>query len=301
MDEKIWRNCFLLCACRTQGRHWVHWLLQICKARSIYYSWGRSAQKRPFQYHWKIDKLTSDLYNPESFCLVTRFDNFGWNPFLIFPDLIRITLCSEKIGEAEAVKSKRKEFGLEQSVPLIYIFEALHIFSGKGIWLSRRSIVWLWKESFVKRKLCFWKFLFEPHQPQKNILISLICFHRGATTWSPVFLRWMTRQKEDEQMFTSLDIPLSFTVLIPSKLYYVSASQFSLSNSDKRIKKSTFKIIIIRNIFVLILDSRFKSSTIVQQRVANLEAHQVSNQGAKASWLIGIIGLKLRVVGWSWI
>ena len=187
MDEKIWRNCFLLCACRTQGRHWVHWLLQICKARSIYYSWGRSAQKRPFQYHWKIDKFTFNLYNPESFCLVTRFDNFGWNPFLIFPDLIRITLCSEKIGEAEAVKSKRKEFGLEQSVPLIYIFEALHIFSGKGIWLSRRSIVWLWKESFVKRKLCFWKFLFEPHQPQKNILISLICFHRGATTWSPVF------------------------------------------------------------------------------------------------------------------
>ena len=50
------RNCFLLCACRAQGRHWVHWLLQICKARSIYYSWGRSAQKRPFQYHWKVDK-----------------------------------------------------------------------------------------------------------------------------------------------------------------------------------------------------------------------------------------------------
>ena len=132
MDEKIWRNCFLLCACRTQGRHWVHWLLQICKARSIYYSWGRSAQKRPFQYHWKIDKFTSDLYNPESFCLVTRFDNFGWNPFLIFPDLIRIILRSEKIGEAEAVKSKREEFGLEQSVPLIYIFEVFHIFFRKG-------------------------------------------------------------------------------------------------------------------------------------------------------------------------
>ena len=101
--------------------------------------------------------------------------------------LIRIILCSEKIGKAEAVQSKRKKLGLEQSVPLIHTFEALHNFSGKGIWLSRRSIVWLWKESFVKRKLCFWKFLFEPHQPQKNILISLICFHRGATTWSPVF------------------------------------------------------------------------------------------------------------------
>ena len=142
---------------------------------------------------------------------------------------------------------EEKKLGLEQSVPLIHTFEALHNFSGKGIWLSRRSIVWLWKESFVKRKLCFWKFLFEPHQPQKNILISLICFHRGATTWSPVFLRWMTRHREDEQMFTSLDIPLSFTVLIPSKLYYVSTSQFSFSNSDKRIKKSTFLAIIIIN------------------------------------------------------
>ena len=166
-------------------------------------------------------------------------------------------------GRSSQIEEKKN--GLEQSVPLIHTFEALHNFSGKGIWLSRRSIVWLWKESFVKRKLCFWKFLFEPHQPQKNILISLICFHKGATTWSPVFLRWMTRQREDEQMFTSLDIPLSFTVLIPSKLYYVSTSQFSFSNSDKRIKKSTFLAIIIINIFVLILDSRFKSSTIVQQ------------------------------------
>ena len=84
---------------------------------------------------------------------------------------------------------EEKKLGLEQSVPLIHTFEALHNFSGKGIWLSRRSIVWLWKESFVKRKLCFWKFLFEPHQPQKNILISLICFHRGATTWSPAFFQ----------------------------------------------------------------------------------------------------------------
>ena len=200
---------------------------------------------------------------------------------------------------------EEKKLGLEQSVPLIHTFEALHNFSGKGIWLSRRSIVWLWKESFVKRKLCFWKFLFEPHQPQKNILISLICFHRGATTWSPVFLRWMTRQREDEQMFTSLDIPLSFTVLIPSKLYYVSTSQFSFSNSDKRIKKSTFLAIIIINIFVLIL-------VIFLQVKHNSSAQNCKSRGTSSiqsrcnskltvTKLIGIFGPKLAVVGWSWI
>ena len=195
MDEKIWRNCFLLCACRTQGRHWVHWLLQICKARSIYYSWGRSAQKRPFQYHWKIDKLTSDLYNPESFCLVTRFDNFGWNPFLIFPDLIRITLCSEKIGEAEAVKSKNLVWSK------VY---PSYISSRHCTFFQERGSDW----AGGLLSDCEKKALLNENFVSENFSLSLINLRK--TSWFLWFvfteeqqlglqssLSWMTRQKED--------------------------------------------------------------------------------------------------------
>ena len=124
----------------------------------------------------------------------------------------------------------------------------------------------------------------------------LAMFHRGATTWSPVFLRWMTRQKEDEQMFTSLDIPLSFTVLIPSKLYYVSTSQFSFSNLDKRIQKVPFQLS-----SSLILSYRSLQSQ--QFRRQNCKSRGTSSIQSRCkskltvTKLIGIIGPKSGVVG----
>ena len=78
--------------------------------------------------------------------------------------------------------------------------------------------------------LCFWVFLQGYIRHVRDIL-------QLYSLWSYLQLgRSMSRHKEDEQMLTSLDIPLSFTVLILGKLYYVWASQFSFSFSDRKGK-----------------------------------------------------------------
>ena len=78
--------------------------------------------------------------------------------------------------------------------------------------------------------LCFWVFL----QGYIRHVRDILQFH---SRWSYLQLGCsMSRHKEDEQMLTSLDIPLSFTVLILGKLYYVSTLQFSFSFSDRKGK-----------------------------------------------------------------
>ena len=86
------------------------------------------------QVYLPLIYTTQDL-----FFLCTRFDNFGWNPFLIlskanWPEkcYIRVILCNEKIRYEEAVKSKRKNLVWSKVYPSYTPSRHCTIFQEKG-------------------------------------------------------------------------------------------------------------------------------------------------------------------------